>query len=79
MQTEEQFEEKVKELIVDIEGRLLIEAKRLYNCGGIDPEDFDDTYGLPKIILSVALKNESYGFCPLSPDYKAAVTNLEKF
>ena len=37
---------------------IIKECERLFDSGGIDPKSYANNYKLPKIILSVALKNK---------------------
>ena len=73
------FEDKVKEMVFNLNQDLTKECIRLFNCGGVDPEDYDSDYMLPKIILTVALENLSEGFIPLTKEGKATANNLKHF
>ena len=55
---------KVKELIFDSQDFLFKECLRLYKSGPVDPDEFETSYRLPMIILSVASKNlaKQYSF-----------------
>ena len=74
-----EFDIKVKEMLMDSILWLHKDCERLFECGGIDPEDFGNDYLLPKIVLSVALKNLSHQYFPLSKEAKAQAKNLEHF
>ena len=77
--TKDDFIIRVKDLLAENKDYLLKECNRLFESGGIDPEEFKDDYLLPKIILTVAFKNLSWQYRPLSPIGKEQARNLEKF
>ncbi len=76
--TENQFIKKVKSMNKEIKSDIEKECKRLFNCGGIDSTSYENNCLLPKIILSVALKNMALQYTPLS-EYKAEADNLKHF
>ena len=76
---EYEFEIKIKEMLVDVQKNTFKESIRLFNCGGVDPEEFESDYLLPKIILNVALKNIVNQYKPLSGEGKEVAKNLECF
>jgi len=77
--TKKEFNISLEVLLARDKDYLLKECNRLFECGGIDPEEFENDYILPKIILTVALKNLSWQYRPLSPLGKAQAKNLENF
>jgi len=77
--TPEQFKRRAKELVARLSAKLEKEAERLYRCGGVDTESHGDDYGLPKIILTVAIENVAADFRPLYAEHKADVQNLRNF
>ena len=77
--TKNDFNNRIKEMLVDCQEYLLKDCNRLFESGGIDPEEFENDYILPKIILAVALKNLSYQYYPLHKEGKAQAKNLEHF
>jgi len=79
MITKTQFKKKIKQLIYESVEVLRDNAIELYECGGVDPEDFNNDYELPKIILHVALQNAADNFRPLSTEGKATANNLKHF
>ena len=59
---------------------ILKEAERLINSGGIDlSREQADSFYVPKIILSVALKNLSKQYAPVSQPGCEIADNLELF
>ena len=59
---------------------ILKEVERLINSGGIDlSREQADSFYVPKIILSVALKNLSKHFTPVSQSGCEVADNLELF
>ena len=77
--TKKEFNISLEVLLARDKDYLLKECNRLFECGGIDPEEFENDYILPKIILAVALKNLSYQYYPLHKEGKAQAKNLENF
>ena len=76
--------DKINEMAKDVEGYLRDESKRLMGCYAIELEDYKDDYTLPKIILTVALRNcaNQYvpwggGSCKIS--FMEEIKNLEHF
>lgn len=53
--------------------------ERLFDCGGIEPKNYNNDYELPKIIFCASLKNAVFQYTPLSNDNKKVVKNLEHF
>ena len=76
--TKAQFTKKVKSMKKDLISYIEKECMRLYDCGGVEPKNYENNYLLPKIVLSVALKNAAFQHEPLS-DYRKVSKNLEKF
>jgi hypothetical protein len=79
MQTKEQFLEKVEELIATATANLRQNAERLFSCGGMDPESYEDDYALPKIILCAALRDEANSWFPHNKEHRKDVQNLRHF
>jgi hypothetical protein len=77
--TQKQALKKIKELLKDIKPFILTESERLLKSGVIDTKTYQDNYLLPKIILTVALKNASFQYAPFHPDHKREVLNLSNF
>ena len=76
---QEEFETKVKEMFKDVQKDTLKEAIRLFNCGGVSPEEFESDYRLPKAVLFVALKNITCNYRPIGHEVIEVVGNLEHF
>lgn len=74
-----QFKKKLKELTKEIRKKVEKESLRLFNSGGVDVTKYEDNYLLPKIILSVALKNEAWQCAPLDAYNRREAKNLENF
>ena len=74
-----QFKEKIDEMMVDLIEGIKKNCDKLYACGGIDPESYEDNYLLPKIILTVAIENQAHQYMPLNHQGKKAVRNLRYF
>ena len=81
MITEEEFLNKVSELMDKTKKDALESAKSVFNSGAIDKEDFENTYLLPKIFLIAYATRLKYQWSPLSayPNHKKTVRNIEKF
>ena len=77
--TAKQFQHRTRELIARLSAKLEKETERLYRCGGVDTESHGDDYGLPKIILTVAIENVAADFRPLYEEHRADVQNLRNF
>lgn len=77
--TKTQFKKRVASMKKDINRYLDKETIRLFDCGGIDKNIYEDNYLLPKIILTVALQNLSPQYHPHSVSDKGAVKNLKQF
>ena len=77
--TNEQFEAKYQELVRNTMAYLLKEGKRLLASGGIAPDSYEDSYLLPRIILTVALENLKGERQPQTPEGQHAVKNLRHF
>ena len=77
--TNEQFEAKYLQLVMTSRAYLLKEGKRLLASGGIAPDSYEDSYLLPKIILTVALENSIEERQPLTQKGQHAVKNLRHF
>jgi len=54
--TEQGFLTKTKTLIRRLEKPMMQRAKHLYNCGGVDPENFRNDFRLPMIVMAVMLE-----------------------
>ena len=77
--TKDEFEVKLEDMLTKSISSLRKDGMKLFESGGIDPEEFENDYLLPKIILSVILKNLSFQYLPLSKEAKAQAKNLEHF
>jgi chlorite dismutase len=79
--TREQFTAKFQALLDDSDfmGFFHKRAKDLLNSGAIDLEKYENDFRLPKIILSVVLKEASYQYEPLNHMDKKTARNLEHF
>lgn len=74
-----EFDAKLYELIGRLPEMLKQECDRLYKCGGVDIDAYEDDYRLPKIILMVALENTASQYVPLHISDCKAARNLKKF
>ena len=79
MITKTQFKKKIKQLIYESVEVIRDNAINLYECGGVDPEDFSNDFELPKIILHVVLQNRADDCTPLTKEGKATANNLKHF
>lgn len=82
--TREQFEAKIKELLIPNEEFLMKEALRLFDSGAVDPESFGDDFILPRIIGYVALRNLADQIGPIrsfsaNKGFRREIKNLERF
>jgi hypothetical protein len=73
------FQEKTDALLTKVLIETRTEMLRLYKCGGIDPEDYENDYLLPMIIMCVALQNISNSYSPTTRSEKRKVKNLLHF
>jgi hypothetical protein len=74
-----QFKEKVDSMLPELMEAIRKECDRLYSCGGVNTDAFDDDYQLPKICLTVALENQIQQYRPLNRIGKKVVANLRHF
>lgn len=65
MQSKGQFEQKVWEMIEPMPKELLTKCLELYDSGGINPDDFEDDFTLPRIVLRIATEREAEGIAPM--------------
>ena len=77
--TKVQFMKKVRELARRTEKDIIDECWRLLNSGAIDLTKYEDTYALPKVVMTVACEKAAWNWHPLSPELKAEAVNLRKF
>ena len=77
--TKTQFKKKIASMKKDVSKYIDEETLRLFNSGAINKNSYEDNYALPKIILTVALKNLSFQYLPLTPEGKRESLNLERF
>ena len=75
--TKTQFKRKTLELIKNLD--IYKECERLFDSGGIEPDDYDDNYELPKIILTVALNNVKSSYYPTCISGREEIENLRHF
>lgn len=73
------FLDKIKTMLVNLQIDTLNDCQRLFNSGGIDPEEFGNDYLLPKIILHVALQNQADQYRPLQEEGREQANNLRNF
>ncbi len=73
------FREKVDAMIPDLIEGIRKECSRLYDCGGIEPGEWEDNYILPKTILCVAIESQIIQYKPLSKEGIKAQRNLRHF
>lgn len=55
--TKAQATKKVRELTQKTKKTLEEDAERLFECGGVDTEAFENDYELPKILITAAMEN----------------------
>jgi len=77
--TREQFINKSEELIAQTADRLRKETLRLFDSGGLDAEKYEDTYLLPKIVLTAALHKSADDWRPHDQAARREVANLRHF
>jgi hypothetical protein len=77
--TEKEFIKRVKEMQKTIKVYIEKESLRLFNCGGVDVSKYSDGFLLPKIILSVTLKNISTQYRPFAKQQLEDMRNLKHF
>jgi len=73
------FREKVDSLMPDLVEYIRKQSDRLYSCGGIDTSKYEDDFRLPKLIISVVLKDAILQFSPMSVQDIKNARNLEHF
>lgn len=59
MQTRKQFELKCREVAEQLLPQLVAESLKLYDSGGVDPNDFVNDYMLPRMALRVSLERKA--------------------
>jgi hypothetical protein len=77
----EQFELKINAMMPELTEAINKECSRLFSCGGIDTNKYEDNFLLPKIILTVAIENQAFQY-RLPSGYKSAmkeINNLKHF
>lgn len=77
--TKTQFKERFSELVQNLEPYLQCKAKGLISSGAIDLKSYGDDHRLPRIVLSVVLKDAAENFRPPHPLDKKEVANLSHF
>lgn len=74
------FNEKFEELLKNATAKTRIKAESLFYCGGIDTKTPpNQSYELPRVILTVALLHAMDEFYPRDPQQLADVENLKHF
>ena len=76
--TRKLFDVMYAELVAGMAKVLTQEAAHLLASGGVDLAAAEDTYALPKTVLSAALARQAYAYGPLSPEGKRQYKNLVK-
>jgi len=65
MQERSQAINKCKEMLVDVQQKLVEEIKYMLDSGYLNLEEYDNDYRLPKILLCAALCNVARGYSPI--------------
>lgn len=73
------FKEKVDSMLPELMEAIRKECDRLYSCGAINPESWDNDFQLSKIILTVAIENQVKQYVPLNRNGKRTVANIRHF
>ena len=73
------FKEKIDSMLPELMQTLRKECERLYDCGGVNPDDYENDFRLPKLILSVAIRSKASQYTPLNAQDKRIARNLEYF
>jgi len=78
--THKQAMRKIRSMMKECHRGILKECEHLLRSGAIDLEEAEDNFVVPKIVLTVALKNESFQYSPWSWDKagKRLVKQLER-
>lgn len=69
----------VSEMAESFSSLLKKEAMRLYDSGGVDPDQYGNTYRLPNILMSAALENLKSSYLSRDPKDRKTVANLRFF
>lgn len=77
--TEKQFLKKVDELIERNDEYIKRRAKSFLKSGGVDLDEWDDNYALPKLFMCVVSGVMKEQWAPLSPHFEGDLKNIEKF
>lgn len=77
--TQYEFDGKIKELLFDVNSELYKEMHRLFKCGGVEPEQYEDNYLLPKMLLTAALGKIVNAYAPMDKEYIQVIKNLKHF
>lgn len=77
--TREQFDEKLKACLKDIEPSINKLADKMFNYGAIDVYSYSNDYVLVKIFLTSALSELARQYTPLNLKWKKEAKNLSLF
>ena len=76
--TEQQFLEKVKEMLPHLNNLIKCRAKKIIQSGHIDAHKFSNTFLLPKLFMSAMGKEIAYQYSPLGNEHEAEIENIER-
>ena len=79
MITKEQFLTKFDELTDTTAEEMRKSARKLLLTGGVNLEQFDDDYRLPKIVACATCHEMSRQWQPLTSEDEKEVANVERF
>ena len=78
-QSKKQAKAKVKEMMKTLSKAVEKEVDRLLDSQALPFQNYENTFELPKTVLSVALENLSYQYSPFSKELKKIANNLKHF
>ena len=78
-QTKKQALAKCEDMLKEHQATALKECERLINSGALPFGNYENTFELPKCIVTVCLENEALQYQPHSDDLKKITKNLRRF
>jgi hypothetical protein len=77
--TEEQFLEKVREMLPELNELIMAKAQKVFKSGAIEPSDYEDNYLLPKIFISAMGREIERQYKPFMRQDVSTRNNLYNF
>lgn len=77
--TEQEFLDKVREMLPELNELIMKKAQRVFGSGAIEPSEYGDNYLLPKIFMSAMGKEIEWQYKPSQKRDVATRNNLANF